>query len=286
MIIQRPQLEQSELTKYIPPKGEYDTFRDNDHYKEKLKEWGLSSAREAKKEFWYKDRNYQRMVTIKGYETYGNALDINTLVVEFQDGNLTCVHPAYLKEMQQSSFGKESLLTFDEKETAAPEVEMGDEDRSATEANLLAEVMTEDTSTVEEEPVKKEAAPKAAKVKEPKPKKVKAPKLELPTDKVHFSASVKQFALVYNPFNEENDEVVVLENVRIVSEENPLEIGLAWCSHSKTLKKFELAIGDSLEFDGKVAAKKLGKGKDVEEEFLVDVPVLYKINNPSKIVKK
>ncbi|MEH7074938.1 hypothetical protein [Neobacillus drentensis] len=286
MIIQRPQLEQSELTKYIPPKGDYETFRDIDHYKEKLKEWGLSSAREAKKEFWYKDRNYQRMVTIKGYETYGNAQDINTLVVEFQDGNLTCIHPAFLKEMQQSSFGKESLLTFDEKETTASEVEIGKQDGSAAEANLLAEVMTEDTSSVEEEFVKKESAPKTAKVKEPKPKKTKTPKLELPADKVHFTASVKQFALVYNPFNEENDEVVVLENVQIISEDNPLEIGLAWCSHSKTLKKFELAIGDSLEFDGKVAAKKLGKGKDVEEEFLVDVPVLYKVNNPSKIVKK
>jgi hypothetical protein len=276
MIIQRPQLEQSELTKYIPPKGEYETFRDMDHYKEKLKEWGLSSAREAKKEFWYKDRNYQRQVTIKGYETYGSALDINTLVIEFQDGNLTCIHPAYLKEMQQSSFGKESLLTFDEKETVAPELVTVDESEP-----IIAEVTSEPAGR----PAKKEAA-KAPKAKEPKPKKEKAPKLELPVDKVHFTANVKQFALVYNPFNEENDEVVVLENVQIVLEENPLEIGLAWCSHSKTLKKFELAIGDALEFDGKVAAKKLGKGKDVDEEFLVAVPVLYKINNPSKIVKK
>ncbi|NHC41942.1 hypothetical protein G6549_18475 [Bacillus sp. MM2020_1] len=274
MIIQRPQLEQSELTKYIPPKGEYETFLDIDHYKAKLREWGLSSAREAKKEFWYKDRNYQRLVTIKGYETYGSALDINTLVIEFQDGNLTCIHPAYLKEMQQSSFGKESLLTFDEKETAGPELVTSD-------GNDL--IIAEVTSEPAEKPAKKEAA-KAP--KEKKPKKEKAPKLELPIDKVHFTASVKQFALVYNPFNEENDEVVVLENVQVVQEENPLEIGLAWCSHSKTLKKVELALGDSLEFDGKVAAKKLGKGKDVAEEFLVDVPVPYKINNPSKIVKK
>ncbi|MFL6517869.1 MAG: hypothetical protein ACJ8GL_07305, partial [Bacillus sp. (in: firmicutes)] len=271
-----------ELTKYIPPKGEYETFRDVDHYKEKLKEWGLSSAKEAKKEFWYKDRNYQRLVSIKGYETYGNALDINTLVIEFQDGNLTCIHPAYLKEMQQSSFGKESMLTFDEKETAAPELVTADDEGSSGEDAIS------ETVSIEDNPAKadKAAAPKSPKAKEPKPKKEKAPKLELPVDKVHFTASVKQFALVYNPFNEENDEVVVLENVRIDQEENPLEIGLAWCSHSKTLKKFELAIGDTLEFDGKVAAKKLGKGKDVEEEFLVDVPVLYKVNNPSKIVKK
>jgi hypothetical protein len=282
MIIQRPQLEQSELTKYIPPKGEYETFRDVDHYKEKLREWGLSSAREAKKEFWYKDRNYQRLVTIKGYETYGSALDINTLVIEFQDGNLTCIHPAYLKEMQQSSFGKESMIT----ESSEAEVVTAPEEVTAVEVPLAAEDIDVPETIKAAESAKKEAAPKQAKVKEPKPQKEKAPKLELPADKVHFTASVKQFALVYNPFNEENDEVVVLENVQIVLEENPLEIGLAWCSHSKTLKKFELAIGDALEFDGKVAAKKLGKGKDVDEEFLVAVPVLYKINNPSKIVKK
>src|SRR3954467_4040294 len=117
MVIQRTQIEQSELTHYIPPKGDFETFRDDNHYKEKLKEWGLSSAKEAKREFWYKEQNYQRLVTIKGYETYGSLGDFNTLIIEFQDGNLTCIHPAYLKEMQQSSFGKESLLTIDDNET-------------------------------------------------------------------------------------------------------------------------------------------------------------------------
>lgn len=261
---------ESMLTQYIPPKGEFETFRDDDHYKEKLKEWGLSSAKEAKKEFWYKDRNYQRHVTIKGYETYGSSEDLNTIIIEFNDGQLSCIHPAYLKEMQQSSFGKESLLTLEENETPS---EVEDNQVEATASNGKTE-----------EKAKTEATPKPAKTKEAKPKKEKAPKLELPTEKVHFTATVKQFALTYNPFNEENDEVVVLENLTIV-QENPLEIGFAWCSHSKTLKKFELAVGDQLEFDGKVAAKKLAKGKDVEEEFLVDVPVLYKVNNPSKIVK-
>ena len=275
MVIERPQIEQSELTQYIPPKGEFDTFRDEDHYKEKLKEWGLSSAKEAKREFWYKDRHSQRLVSIKGYETYGSAAELNTVVIEFNDGHLSCIHPAYLKEMQQSSFGKESLLNLEDKDI--PTVESGDKVESNN---------AEDSSPAAKELPKKEdePKPKQAKVKETKPKKEKAPKLELPADKVHFTATVKQFALTYNPFNEENDEVVVLENVKII-QDNPMEIGFAWCSHSKTLKKFELAVGDQLEFDGKVAAKKLAKGKDVEEEFLVDVPVLYKVNNPSKIVK-
>ena len=92
-------------------------------------------------------------------------------------------------------------------------------------------------------------------------------------------------ALTWNHFNEENDEVIVLENV-MIQQDHPIEVGLAWCSHSKTLKKFELVPGEEIEFDGKIVAKKLPKGKEVEEEFVVDVPVLYKINNPSKILKR
>lgn len=256
--MERLQLEQSDLTQYIPPKGDFEIFRDDVHYREKLKEWGLSSAKEAKREFLYKERNYQRVVTIKGYETYGKSDEYNTLVIEFQDGKLSCIHPAYLKEMQQSSFGKESLIqVVEEKETGT-----------------AAEPKNQD----EKPPVSNTA--KVSKTKKEKPAKI-----ELPADKVHFTAKVKQFALTYNPFNEENDEVVVLENVQIV-QEPPIELDYAWCSHSKTLKKFELAPGDLLEFDGKVAAKKLAKGKDVPEEFTLEVAVLYKVNNPSKIVKK
>ncbi|MEH7353577.1 hypothetical protein V7150_08355 [Neobacillus drentensis] len=273
MVIPRPHLDKTDLTQYIPPKGDFEVFRDDDHYKEKLKEWGLSSAKEAKREFWYKDRINHRLVTIKGYEVYGGGVEYNTLVIEFQDGNLSCIHPAYLKEMQQSSFGKESLLALEDKESTSGIVQ-------ASEKKI---VPPESVQVAPKESPKKEKAAKPA--KEAKPKKEKAPKLELPVEKVHFTAKVKQFALVYNPFNEENDEVVVLENVQIV-QDNPLDLGLAWCSHSKTLKKFELAAGDLLEFDGKVAAKKMGKGKDAPEEFMVDTAVLYKINNPSKIVKK
>lgn len=263
MAIEHEQLERSGLTRYVPPKGDFEGFRDEEHYREKLKEWGLSSAKEAKREFLFKERSYQRIVSIKGYETYGKSDEFNTLVIEFQDGNLSCIHPAFLKEMQASSFGKESLLQVEEKELGTTQKGTASQDK-------------------EEEPETK-AEPKKAKAV--KPKKEKEPTIELPTDKVHFTASVKQFALTYNPFNEENDEVVVLENVQVI-QEPPIVIGLAWCSHSKTLKKFELSPGDQLEFDGKVAKKKLAKGKDVEEEFIVETPVLYKVNNPSKIIKR
>jgi hypothetical protein len=261
MVVEHAQLENSGLTKYVSPKGEYEVFRDEEHYKEKLKEWGFPSA---KREFLFKERNYQRVVSIIGFESYGRADEYNTLVIEFQDGNISCIHPAYLKEMQQSSFGKESLIQIEGKESNAA-------DPAANPAQEIEE---------------KQEKPAAAKtVKTQKVKKEKPVKIALPADKVHFTATVKQFALTYNPFNEENDEVVILENVQIV-QEPPIDLDFAWCSHSKTLKKFELAAGDSLEFDGKVASKKLPKGKDVPEEFTLDVAVLYKVNNPSKIVKK
>lgn len=253
-------MEEKDTTFYIPPKGQYEFFLDEDHYAEKVREWGLSSTKEVKKEFWYKDRNHQRQVTIKGYEVFGDTLEQNTIVIEFQDGNLSCIHPAYLKEMQASSFGKE-LVKLDESSTIKETPSTIKESKpKATETNITKQ---------------------AAKVKKDKPAK-----LVLPEEKVHFTAKVKQFALSWNHFNEENDEVVVLQDVRIEQEE-PLEVGLAWCSHSKTLKKFELAPGEEIEFDGKIVKKSLPKGKDVEDEsLLLEVSVGYKINNPSKLVKK
>jgi hypothetical protein len=252
---------QSHLTQYIPPKGMYEEFEDDAHYLEKVKEWGLST----KKEFWYKDRYQHCLVKIKGYEIFGESAEYNTLVIEFPDGNLTCIHPAYLKEMQSSGFGKEIIAQASGDES--PAVEVKNEKPKAA-----APAATEATATT---PAKKE-----------KVKKEKAPKLVLPEEKVHFTATLKQFALSWNHFNEDNDEVVVFENVRIDQEE-PIEVGLAWGSHSKTLKKHELEPGQQLEFDGKIVKKSLPKGKDVEDEkMLLDVSVAYKINNPSKITKK
>ncbi|WP_442598836.1 hypothetical protein [Neobacillus sp. D3-1R] len=285
MAVLLPHIEDSNKTNYFPPKGEYETFQDEAHYAEKVREWGLSSTKDVKKEFWYKEKTHQRLVTIKGYEIFGQTGEYNTIVIEFQDGNVSCIHPAYLKEMQSSSFGKE-LKTVDETDST---------EESTETSKPKAQTKKEQTEPIAEESIvsgqKSEEKQSAVAVtspskKETKTKKEKPAKLVLPEDKVHFTATVKQFALSWNHFNEENDEVVVLENVMIEQEE-PTEVGLAWCAHSKTLKKFELAVGDTLEFDGKIVKKSLPKGKDVEDEAMrLEVSVAYKINNPSKIVKK
>lgn len=251
-----PHKEESNKTLYLLPKGDFETFVDEEHYADKVREWGLSSTKEVKKQFWYKEATFMRQVRIIGYEVYGKASEHNTIVLEFEDGNLTCIHPAYLKEMQSNSFSK---TVTSEAENNNPTV----------------------TQAPPEAPREKELkpAPKAQKEKKEKPKKI-----ELPLEKVHFTAEVKQFTLSWNHFNEENDEVIVLKDV-LITGDSPIEIGLAWCSHSKTLKKLELTPGEKLEFDGKIVKKKLPSGKDVEEEFIITEPVQYKINNPSKIKK-
>lgn len=261
MAITLPHLEDLNRTAYLPPQGDYESFTDEEHFALKLKEWGLSTA---KKEFWYKDKDHQRLVSIKGYQEYGETDDFNTIIIEFQDGNLSCIHPAYLKEMQAASFGKNPVAT-----------------PAAGNSPLPITEETKEVKPVEEKKTTKPAAEKSI----AKQTKAKTEKIVLPEEKVHFTAKVKQFGLTWNHFNEENDEVVVLEEV-VIHQDPPLEVGLAWCAHSKTLKKFELTPGEALEFDGKIVKKKLAKGKDIEDEaFIVNEPVAYKVNNPSKIKK-
>ncbi|MCM3584306.1 hypothetical protein M3182_00940 [Mesobacillus maritimus] len=253
-----PHIEDSTLTTYISPQGEFETFTDDNHFFEKLKEWGLSTA---KKKFWYKEKEHQRLVSIKGFQVYGETDDYNTIIIEFEDGNLSCIHPAFLKEMQAASFGKNLLTNHTSPATQVKQPT----DQAKAENEKKSTVSTSKT--------------------EKKTTKEKASKLELPTEKVHFTAKVKQFGLTWNHFNEDNDEVVVFEEV-VIQQEQPLEIGFAWCAHSKTLKKQELLPGETLEFDGKIVKKKLPKGKDIEdEEMIVQEPVQYKLNNPSKIKK-
>jgi hypothetical protein len=268
LAITLPHIEDSNNTAYFPPAGHFETFQDDAHYEEKVREWGLSTTREVKKEFWYKEKTQQRLVTVKGYQTYGETGDYYTIIIEFQDGNLSCIHPAYLKEMQSPSFGKALAADFGDISSAPSEKEASKKDSVKTEK--ITKKSAENNKS--DKPAVKKA------------KKEKQPALELPAEKVHFTAKVKQLALSWNHFNEANDEVIILEDL-VIQEDVPIEAGLGWCSHSKTLKKFELQPGESLEFDGKIVKKKLPKGKDCDEEFIIEEPVLYKVNNPSKIKK-
>ena len=250
-------------TQYIAPKGDYQTFNDDDHYVEMLKLWGLPKG---KREFWYKTADYKRIVQIVGYEEFGKTDTHYTLVIKYSDGNLSCIRPDYLKEMQSASFAKKGALG---------------ESREAS-----------DTSSEEAETPAKPvpAKPKASastvnKVQKETTKKEKQTSVDLPEDKVSMTGQVKQFAHSWNHFADRNDVVVIFENVTIDLDE-PINLEYAWCSYSKTLEKQEIAVGDTLQFDGKVVKKSVPKGKDVEDEaYVLNVSVPYKINNPSKIKK-
>ncbi|WP_035322706.1 hypothetical protein [Peribacillus kribbensis] len=226
----------------IPPKGDFFPFDNEEEYIRKVKEWGLisASAKSPKKEFLYKRQGSVYTVAIEGYQTSGSH---ETAVVSFANDVLHCVHPAYLKEMQSGSFGKEVLFVLDEQEAA----ESGGP-----------------------EPVKEGKAAKSPKKKEAKPKKKQLPAIELPAEKVSFTAAIQEFSTKYNHFNETEEEIIIFKDV-IITGDSPVEVGEAWCGYSKTLKKLELGPEDQLTFDGKIVDRKLNKD------------IRYKINNPSKL---
>ena len=242
----------------------FQAFETEEELLNRCKEWGLLSAKAVKaKEMFYKGNQLQVNCRIVGF------VDETTAVIEFDDGTKHCIHPAYLKEMQASSFNQRS---------AAPN-EQGQADRTDSESakRKPAAPATGSQDAKQTEPSSKSEASKPGNTDKPakpaKPAKSASKKLALPEAKVKMTAVVKEFTTVPNHFTEADDEVVIYEDVKIVEPE--LELGAAWSSHSATLKKLELAVGDALSFEAKVVARKLTRH-----------PVPYKINNPSKIVKE
>ncbi|MDQ0920991.1 hypothetical protein [Paenibacillus sp. V4I5] len=238
----------------------YNTFEDETEQLEQCKEWGLLSEKAAKtKAFFYKGNGMNLPCGIVGF------VDKMTAVIEFDNKQLHCIHPSYLKEMQAANYSQRGAGTADSTEAEALELETLQVDAPANvEANVEANV---DASTEELEVKKVPKEPKKEKAK-----KEKAPKLQLPEEKVKMIATVKEFTTVPNNFSDTEDEVIIYEAVSMIEPE--MEIGEAWSSHSATLKKLELEIGDKLSFECKIVAKKLSKH-----------PVPYKINNPAKLQK-
>ncbi|NRF91691.1 hypothetical protein HQN89_11760 [Paenibacillus frigoriresistens] len=239
----------------------YNTFDDETEQLEQCKEWGLLSEKAAKtKAFFYKGNGMNLPCGIVGY------VDKMTAVIEFDNKQLHCIHPSYLKEMQAANYSQRSAGSADASEVEVLELEALNEDAPAiveanVEVNEEVNVNVVDVKKVPQKEPKKE-----------KTKKEKAPKLQLPEDKVKMIATVKEFTTVPNNFSDTEDEVVIYEAVSMTEPE--MEIGEAWSSHSATLKKLELEIGDKLSFECKIVAKKLSKH-----------PVPYKINNPAKLQK-
>ncbi|MEK3884554.1 hypothetical protein [Paenibacillus sp. PL2-23] len=246
---------------------EYTAFETESQQLDKYKEWGFVSEKAVKtKTLLYKKDGKSHACDIVGF------VDKATAVIRFEDGRQHCIHPSYLKEMQASSFGARASVTSTVNEPA--EIDQSADEPAPEEISTSAPdepIETAAPSQAEKAPADAEPSTPAAE-EAPKKTKGKKEKLELPEGKVSMTATVQEFTTVPNNFSDNDDEVVIYEGVSIA--DPALELGAAWSSHSATLKKLELAIGDTITFEAKVIAKKLTKH-----------PVPYKINNPSKIQK-
>ncbi|MEI2282376.1 hypothetical protein [Paenibacillus polysaccharolyticus] len=272
-----------------PP--EYYALDNEDELIAKCQEWGLISAKATKlKTFYYKGNGLNLPCNILGF------VDHMTAVIELDNGQKHCIHPSYLKEMQASSYSTRGL--------SGAGAETGTEQGYTAQAPDSAETSAQDYSSAElvnpeddmdgpdsfselkgdpdglvEEYIGPQAGNNADATSETKSKtkaapKTKAVKIDLPEGKVKMSGVVKEFTTVPNHFSDNDDEVIIYESVTI-TEPDVIEVGEAWSSHSATMKKQELEVGDVLTFEAKIIKKKLTRN-----------PVPYKINNPSKIQKE
>ncbi|MGX4584149.1 hypothetical protein [Paenibacillus chitinolyticus] len=268
--------------------GIYHAFEDEAEQIEQCKEWGLLSGKAIKtKAFFYKGNGLNVPCTIVGYT------DKMTAVIELDNKQQHCIHPSYLKEMQAANYGQRQWSSGE----AAPEADASEENEPAGNVEIAADEAVETSAGAVQQaqpaaepvpapqtesasgqaapadPDKPAAASEAVDAPKAKAKKEKAPKLQLPEGKVKMTAKVQDFTTVPNHFSDNDDEVIIYENVAIVEPET--DIGTAWSSHSATLKKLELEVGDTITFEAKIVAKKLTR-----------YPVPYKINNPAKIQKE
>lgn len=278
----------------------YTALENEDELIEKCQEWGLLSEKATKvKTFYYKGNGLNMPCTIVGF------VDHMAAVIQLDNDQKHCIHPSYLKEMQASSYNVRSSIAAGTDKSSEPVVVSNTENLTTSEAVPNSEPVTnldeitsglhssdseldvdtddDDSSSalkgdpdglVEEYVGPANATSSAAKPKAKTAGKAKSLKIELPEGKVKMSAVVKEFTTVPNHFSDNDDEVIIYEAVTI-TEPEVVDVGEAWSSHSATIKKQALEVGDVLTFEAKIIKKKLAKN-----------PVPYKINNPSKIQKE
>ncbi|WP_340025471.1 hypothetical protein MHI24_09955 [Paenibacillus sp. FSL K6-1096] len=256
-------------------------FESEDELIERCKEWNLLSGSATRpKTYQYKRQGLSLPCEIVGY------VDNQTVVIQFENKQHHCIHPAYLKEMQTASFGQRGFSATEAKTEEA--LEEGGEITEAEEASGEGALLDADAvggdglgesgvAEVAESEGSEAGAGSAASAKqtapESKPAKPAAKKkaaVQLPEDKLKITAVVKEFTTVPNHFSDNDDEVIIYEGITIEGHDLPIEE--VWSSHSATLKKLELKEGDRLSCEAKIVAKKLTQH-----------PVKYKINNPSKL---
>jgi hypothetical protein len=253
----------------------YMPFEDETEQIDRCKEWGLLSGKAVKlKTFYYKGNGVNMPCTVVGY------VDAITAVIRFDNDQLHCIHPSYLKEMQTASFGTKGSSAAAGAEDNVDAVAAEENPAGAASEDSINSLTADDeqehssaAADVQEAPANTDdQADAPAPTPAAKKSKAKKEKVQLPEEKVGMTAKVQEFATVPNHFSDNDDEVIIYEAVAII--DPAIELDTAWSSYSATLKKLELEVGDTITFEAKVVAKKLTKH-----------PVPYKINNPSKLKK-
>lgn len=201
MVKELPQIEDSSITNYIKPKGIYTLFTTAEDFLSFTRKWGLNSSTSEKEVFWYKESYYKRSVEIIGYEDYKNGYQ--TAIIRFLDGNLGCINPMYLKDMQNGSFGEEH-------------------DDDSLNEQLKKAKMPRVSSTLEDTNASSDA-------------------IALPTGKVTFTGTLERFDEVYNAYTEKVDAIILWRDVELA--EGSVKLAYAWCGYSKTLEKLEMVEG-------------------------------------------
>lgn len=236
-----------------PPVEGYQMFKDTEEMIEKTREWGINSQTGVKETFWYKKKNNKIEVKIVGLQKIGISEQVEIAVIEFPSGDESCILPAYLKEMQSNKFGKEEVSEQDEEVKEKKEPKKSKKEKTVVNKKEKAEKKPKENKQVELD----------LKVD------MEDFKNKVPTEKVKLEFVVERFDTLYNPFNDKEDPVMILKDVRI--EDNDFEIEKLWCSVSKTIEKHGIEEGQKISCEGKIVLKNYKK------------EVQYKLNNPSKI---
>jgi hypothetical protein len=249
-------------------------FDSEDELIERCKEWNLLPATATRvKTYLYKRNGLTLPAQIVGY------VDQLTVVIQFENKQQHCIHPAYLKEMQTAAFGQRASTAGD----AAKADDITEALEETTPGDILEEQASQEVPGAEAVSAEIPAAPESGDSDSAKNGTAEIPQkkaaasrkkaaVQLPEDKLVITAIIKEFTTVPNHFSDNDDEVIIYEAVS--AEGHDLAIEEAWSSHSATLKKLELSIADKVSFEAKIVAKKLTQH-----------PVKYKINNPSKMKK-
>lgn len=246
-------------------------FDSEDELIERCKEWNLLSSTATRvKTYQYKRQGLTLPCEIVGY------VDPLTVVIQFENKQQHCIHPAYLKEMQTAGFGQRASAAADAKAEDSQEAPA----EAVSAENLPEELTEQEAPDAEAASVEIPSAPgsedsaetEAAVIPQKKAASKKKPAVQLPEDKLSVTAVIKEFTTVPNHFSDNDDEVIIYEGIAV--EGHDLAIEEVWSSYSATLKKLELNVGDTVSFEAKIVAKKLTQH-----------PVKYKINNPSRMKK-